>query len=45
MNQVALVNVLESAQPTAARDAAIEDIAEGAFDQFAASAHGLASDP
>src|SRR6516162_10190783 len=45
MNQVALVNVLASAQPGAAHAAAIEDMGEAALDQFAAPAHGLATDP
>ena len=44
MDQVALVEVFPSAQPGAAQAAAIEDMGEGALDQFAAPAHGLAPD-
>src|ERR1700683_2667757 len=44
MNQVALVEVLPPAQPGAAHAAAIEDMGEGALDQLAAPAHGLAPD-
>ena len=44
MDQVALVEVLPSAQPGAAHAAAIEDMSEGALDQLAAPAHGLAPD-
>src|SRR5271169_448203 len=45
MDQVALVDVLASAQPRPAHAAAIEDLGEAALDQFAASAHRLAPDP
>ena len=44
MDQVALVEVFPSAQPGAAHAAAIEDMGEGALDQLAAPAHGLAPD-
>src|ERR1700693_5569840 len=44
MDQVALVEVLPPAQPGAAPAAAIEDMGEGALDQLAAPAHGLAPD-
>src|SRR5208337_1045948 len=45
MDQVALVDILASAQPGAAHAAAIEDMGEAALDQFAAPAHRLAPDP
>ena len=44
MDQVALVEVLPSAQPGAAHAAAIEDMSEGPLDHFSAPAHGLAPD-
>src|ERR1700727_2444184 len=43
MDQVALVEVLPSAQPGSTHASAIEDMSEGALDQLAALAHGLAS--
>src|ERR1700727_3959061 len=44
MDQVALVEVLPSAQPGSTHASAIEDMSEGALDQLAALAHGLAPD-
>ena len=44
MDQVALVEVLPSAQPCSTHAAAIEDMGEGALDHFSAPAHRLAPD-
>ena len=44
MDQIALVEVFPSAQPSPSHAAAIEDMGEGAFDHLAAPAHGLAPD-
>jgi hypothetical protein len=45
VDQVALVDVLASAQPRPSHAAPIEDVGEGALDQFAAPTHGLAPIP
>src|ERR1700755_2782461 len=44
VDQIALVDVLASAQPGAPHAAAIEDMGEGPLDQLAAPAHRLAPD-
>jgi hypothetical protein len=44
VDQIALVDILASAQPSPTRAAAIEDMGEGPLDQFAAPAHRRAPD-
>jgi hypothetical protein len=44
MDQIALGDVLASAQPGPSHAAAIEDMGEGPLDQFAAPSHGLSPD-
>ena len=45
MDQIALVQVFASAQPSPSHPAAIEDMGEGTLDQFAAPSHRLSPDP
>ena len=45
MDQVALVDVLPSAEPRPSHAAAIEDMGEGALDQFAAPAYTYRAQP
>src|SRR5208337_1356723 len=45
VDQIALVDVLATAQPRAAHAAAIKNMGEAALDHFAALAHGLLADP
>ena len=45
MDQIALVDILASAQPGPPHAAAIEDMGEGSLDHLAAPPHRLAPDP
>ena len=44
MDQVALVDILPAPQPRPAQTTAVQDVSEGAFDQFRPLAHRLLAD-